>query len=375
MVNLVGELVTVQARLTQSANIKNDSEFIQIAEIVERLTWELRENALSIRMLPIESTFNKFNRLVRDLSKELGKKVDLITEGGETELDKNVIEKLNDPLVHIIRNCIDHGIENPETRKAKGKAETGKIIISALHSGTHVHIKIEDDGGGLNKEAILNKAVERGLIGPDAKLTDKEIFGLILQAGFSTAKEITNVSGRGVGLDVVKSAIETLRGSISIESSQGAGTIITLKLPLTLAIIEGLIIRIDEEHFVIPLSFVEECIELKADDKNKEGRRNLLNVRDEIVPYISLRKRFDIRNNQPEIEQVVVINNNNSKTGLLVDEIIGEHQTVIKSLGKYYKNIEVLSGATVLGNGTVALIMDVPKIIEEEIKLEESLIK
>ncbi len=371
MVNLVGELVTVQARLTQSANAKNDPEFMQVAEIIERLTWELRENALNIRMLPIGSTFNKFNRLVRDLSKELGKKTELITDGGETELDKNVIERLNDPLVHIIRNCIDHGIENPEERKEKGKDETGHISLSALHSGTHVHIKIKDDGAGLDKDAIFGKAVERGLVGQDAKLSDKEIYGLIFKPGFSTAKEITNVSGRGVGLDVVKSAVEALRGSFDIESNRGTGTTITLKLPLTLAIIEGLIIRIDEEHFVIPLSYVEECIELKSEDKRKIGRRKLLNVRDEIVPFVSLREKFDIKNNQPEIEQVVIINNNDGKTGLLVDEIIGEHQTVIKSLGKYYKNVEVLSGATVLGNGTVALIMDVPKIIEEAVKQEE----
>ncbi len=374
LVNLVGELVTVQARMTQSSAKKNDPEFIQIAEVLERLTWELRENALNIRMLPIGSTFNKFNRLVRDLSKELGKEVELVTDGGETELDKNVIERLNDPFVHVIRNCIDHGIESPELRKQKGKNAKGRINLSAIHSGTHVLIKIEDDGAGLNKEAILKKAVERGLITPETKLTEKETFGLIFQAGFSTANEVTNVSGRGVGLDVVRSSIEALRGSIEIESKEDSGTIITLKLPLTLAIIEGLVIRVDEEHFVIPLSFIEECIEFTLDNKKRSGGRNLINVRGEIIPFIPLRKKFEIYSNQPEIEQVVIINNGGAKTGLLVDEIIGQHQTVIKSLGKYYKNVEVLSGATVMGNGTVALIIDIPKLIEREIKEEASLV-
>ena len=373
LVNLVGELVTVQARLTQSAAKKNDSEFIQIAEIVERLTWELRETALNIRMLPIGSTFNKFNRLVRDLSKELGKEVELITEGGETELDKNVIERLNDPFVHIIRNCIDHGIENPELRVQKGKASKGRINLSAIHSGTHVLLKIEDDGAGLNKEAILKKAVERGLISAETKLTDKEIFGLIFQAGFSTANEVTNVSGRGVGLDVVRSSIEALRGSIELESKKDSGTIITLKLPLTLAIIEGLIIRVDEEHFVIPLSYIEECLEFTSG--NTGTGRQLINVRGEIVPYIPLRKVFNIYNNQPDIQQVVILNNNGVKTGLLVDEIIGQHQTVIKSLGKYYKSVEILSGATVLGNGTIALIIDIPKLVEKEVEEEEFLLR
>ena len=375
LVNLVGELVTVQARLAQTADKKKDPELLQISEIVERLTWELRDNALNIRMLPIGSTFNKFNRLVRDLSKELGKEVELITDGGETELDKNVIEKLNDPLVHIIRNCIDHGIENGEERIKKGKIKSGKIFLSAKHSGTHVLIKIEDDGAGLNKEAILKKAFERGVISEDAKLSDKEIYSLIFQPGFSTAKEITNVSGRGVGLDVVKTAIESLRGAVDVESKPDSGTVITLKLPLTLAIIEGLIVRIDEDFFAIPLSFVEECVELTSETKNKSNGRNLLKVRGELIPYIPLRERFHVSKNLPSIEQIVVVTEDGAKTGLVVDEIIGERQTVIKSLGSFYKNVEVMSGATVLGDGTVALIMDVPKLINSEIIEEKRFVE
>ncbi len=375
LVNLVGELVTVQARLSQTSEKKNDSELISIAEDVERLTWELRDNALSIRMIPIESTFSKFKRLIRDLSKELGKEVDLVTEGGETELDKNVIEKLNDPLVHIIRNSIGHGVENPEDRIVKGKERTGKILLSAIHSGTHVLIKIRDDGAGLNKEAIRQKAIERGLITNDAKLTEKEIFSLIFKPGFSTAKEVTNVSGRGVGMDVVQSAIESLRGSVEVESKTDQGTTITLKLPLTLAIIEGLIVKIDKDSFVIPLSYVEECIELTREAKKKTNGRNLIGVRGEIIPYVPLREKFNIKDNRPAIEQIVLINENSSKIGLVVDEIIGEYQVVIKSLGSYYKNVEMMSGATVLGDGTVALIIDVPKLIFSEIKKEELLLK
>jgi two-component system chemotaxis sensor kinase CheA len=371
LVDLVGELVTVQARLAQTANTNDIPELVSISEDVERLTWELRENALNIRMLPIGSTFNKFNRLVRDLSKELGKEVELVANGGETELDKNVIEKLNEPLVHIIRNCIDHGIEKPEVRLEKNKERSGRVYLSAMHSGTHVIIEIKDDGAGLNRQAIFEKAVERGLVPPDSELSDKEIFALIFNAGFSTAKTVTNVSGRGVGMDVVRSAIESLRGIIEVESREDEWTKIILKLPLTLAIIEGLIVRIDTEYFVIPLSFVEECIELTSQKKKESNGRNILNVRSEIIPYIPLRRKFKLYDNQPDIEQVVIVRNSNMKAGLVVDEIIGEHQTVIKSLGKYYRNVEVMSGATVLGDGTVALIVDISKLLNMEIKEEE----
>lgn len=374
LVNLVGELVTTQARVSQLASTMKDSVLINLSEDLERLTCELRDNALSIRMLPIGTTFTKFKRLVRDLSKDLNKNVELVTSGGETELDKNVIEKLNDPLVHIIRNSIDHGIETPGERIAKGKEKTGKIFLEAIHSGTHVYIKIKDDGKGLDKELLRLKAIEREIISPDTELTEKEIYNLIFNAGFSTAKSVTNVSGRGVGMDVVKNAIAALRGSVEVDSQPGDGTIITLKLPLTLAIIEGLIVRIDQDHFVIPLSSVHECIEFISGNEKKSGRRNLLNVRGEIVPYISLRERFDIYNNEPLIQQAVVLQDNGTKTGFIVDEIIGEHQTVIKSLGKYYKNVENMSGATILGDGTVALILDVPKLIASEVINENYLI-
>ncbi|MGO9014489.1 MAG: chemotaxis protein CheA [Dissulfurispiraceae bacterium] len=362
LVNLVGELVTVQARLTQTAAGREDSALLSIAEEVERLTSELRDNTMNIRMLPIGTTFSKFKRLVRDLSKELGKEIDLVTEGAETELDKTVIEKLNDPLVHLIRNSIDHGIEPPDSRKAAGKPGKGTIHLSAMHSGAHVLIQIRDDGAGLDKDAIRAKAVEKGLIPPGAELTEKEIFALVLAPGFSTAKAVTNVSGRGVGMDVVKQAIDALRGTIDISSQKGIGTTITLKLPLTLAIIDGLLVRIGEDHFVLPLSVVKECVELTKEDAAEAHRRHIANVRGRIIPYIKLRERFGINGSVPDIEQIVIAEIGDNNIGFIVDAVIGEHQTVIKSLGTFYKNVEGVSGATILGDGTVALILDVSKI-------------
>ena len=373
LVNLVGELVTVQSHLTQTVSKNNDPELVSIAEEVERLTWNLRDNVLNIRMIPIGTTFSHFNRLVRDLSKELGKKVKLETEGAETELDKNVIENLNDPLVHIIRNCIDHGIEQPEVRVSKGKPETGQVFLSAEHSGANVIIKIKDDGAGISLESIRNKAIHKGLIKPEEELSDKDIYRLIFSAGFSTAEEVTNVSGRGVGMDVVAKAIESLRGSVELESEPDVGTTIILKLPLTLAIIEGLLVKISQEYFIIPLSYVEECVELTEQDIENANGKHLANVRDELVPYIPIREKFDVQGSVPPIQQIVIINENNVRTGFVVDEIIGEHQTVIKSLGRFIKNVEGLSGLTILGDGTLSLIIDVPKLIKSA-ELEEIVI-
>ncbi|SNB44785.1 chemotaxis protein CheA [Geobacter sp. DSM 9736] len=366
LVNLVGELVTVQARLSQIASVQREPGLMAVAEEVERLTAELRDNALNIRMLPIGSTFSKFKRLVRDLSAELGKEIELTTEGAETELDKTVIEKLNDPLVHLIRNSIDHGIESPEVREAGGKPRQGTVHLAAVHSGDSVFITIKDDGAGLDKEAIRAKAVERGLIPATAELTDKEIFGQIFVPGFSTAKAVTSVSGRGVGMDVVKRSIEALRGSIELSSKRGEGTTITVKIPLTLAIIESLLVRIGEDRFVMPLAIVEECVELTREDVERAHGRHLANVRGQIVPYIPLRSKFAIRGDSPDIEQIVITEIEGRRVGFVVDDVIGEHQTVIKSLGRMYRDIDGLSGATILGDGTVALILDIPKLVQLE---------
>ncbi|MGE5497129.1 MAG: chemotaxis protein CheA [Syntrophothermus sp.] len=364
LVNLVGELVTVQARLTQTANLSNMPELVLIAEEVERLTWDLRDSALNMRMLPIGTTFSKFNRLVRDLSKELGKEVELITEGAETELDKTVIEKLNDPLVHIIRNSIDHGIELPQVRQSNGKNSRGLVRLSAAQAGGNVLIQIHDDGAGLDKELIREKAVSKGIISIDTELTDNDIYTLIFAPGFSTAQKVTNVSGRGVGMDVVKQAIESLRGSIEVESRKNEGTTITLKIPLTLAIIDGLLVQISDDYYILPLSAVEECIELTRKDIEKTHGRNLVNIRGEIVPFIRLRDTFGIRGNEPEIEQVVISSVNNGKVGFAVDKVIGSHQTVLKTLGKAFKSVQGVSGATILGDGRVALILDIHKVVQ-----------
>jgi two-component system chemotaxis sensor kinase CheA len=364
LVNLVGEMVTVQARLSQVSAYKNDPDLLSIAEEVERLTGELRDQTMSIRMMPIGTTFSKFKRLVRDLSKELGKEIELSTEGAETELDKTVIEKLNDPMVHLIRNCIDHAIETPDIRTAIGKPAQGMLHLSAKHSGAYVLIEIVDDGAGLDAEVIRAKAIEKGMIAPDAELTEKEIYSLILAPGFSTAKTVTNVSGRGVGMDVVKRAIDNLRGSIGITSQKGIGTTITLRLPLTLAIIEGLLVQIGKEYFVLPLSVVEECVELTREDIANAHGRHLANVRGQIVPYISLREQFAINGKIPEIEQIVIVGVEGHRVGFVIDNVIGEHQTVIKTLGRVYKDIVGISGATILGDGTVALILDIQKLVQ-----------
>ena len=363
LVNLVGELVTVQAHLTQTAAGHENSDFVAIAEEVERLTNELRDTALNIRMLPIGSTFSKFRRLVRDLSQELGKKIEMDTSGADTELDKTVIERLNDPMVHLIRNSIDHGIEMPDERLAAGKPPVGKVSLGAVHSGDSVLITIMDDGAGLDRDKILNKGIERGLVPSGAELSDKDVYNLIFAPGFSTAEKVTSVSGRGVGMDVVKKGIEALRGSIEINSSKGEGSVITLKIPLTLAIIESLLVRIGESFFVLPLASVEECVELSRKDVSNSHGRNLAAVRGAIVPYISLREQFGTIGDPPEIEQIVIALINGKKIGFVVDSVIGEHQTVIKSLGRVYRDIRGISGATILGDGAVALILDMPLLL------------
>ena len=362
LVDMVGELVTLQARFSQTSNEIGNGEMTTLTESLERLTSELRDGTMSLRMLPIGSTFSKFRRLVRDLSQELGKEVDMITKGGETELDKTVIEKLNDPLIHIIRNCIDHGIEEPETRKKAGKISTGTITLAAEHAGAFVHISIADDGGGLNKDKILKKAESREIISPGAQLTDEEIFHLIFAPGFSTASQVTNVSGRGVGMDVVKKAIEGLGGAVSVESKVDKYTKITLKIPLTLAIIEGLLVEVSGEHYVFPLATVEECIEHQKETDERDGK-NIISNRGEILPYVRLRELFNIETDHQDIEQIVVVNSNDSRVGFVVDRVIGDYQTVIKNLGKMYRNIRGISGATILGDGSVALILDVNKLV------------
>jgi len=359
LINLIGELVTVQTSLSEQAVNQNDSELLPIAEDVERLTRELRDVSMEIRLIPIGTLFNRFKRLVRDISQQQGKEIELILEGEETELDKTLIEQLNDPMVHLIRNSIDHGIEKSDIREKLGKNKKGQIHISATQSGADVVIEIKDDGKGIDPQVIRAKAVDKGLIPSDSQLSDSEILQLICAPGFSTAEKISNISGRGVGMDVVKRNIEGLRGSVDIKSQKGIGTTIVLKLPLTLGIIEGLLVKIAGNNYALPLSLVEDCM---AFGEKNNGQR-IIDVRGEIVPYIRLREQYEILEDPPPYEHIVITSVNDRKTGFVVDEIIGKHQIVIKTLGKMYKNIDGLSGATILGDGSVALILDVPKLI------------
>jgi len=362
LVDLVGELVTLQARLSQTSLDLKDASLSSISEQFERLISQLRDNTMSIRMLPIGSTFNKFRRVVRDLSIELGKEVELVTEGAETELDKTVIEKLSDPLVHIIRNSLDHGIEHPDERQKAGKPRSGIIRLAAQHSGAYVLIQVSDDGKGLDRDAIYQKAVERGLISPGQEIADPDLFLLIFEPGFSTAKVVTTVSGRGVGMDVVKREIDSLGGSVALESERGKGLLTTLKIPLTLAIIDGLLVRIEGEFFVIPLSSVDGCIEIKSSELNALGERRIINYRDDLVPFIPLRETFDTPGNEPGIEQIVITNSQDARIGFVVDQVVGDYQTVIKPLGRMFRDVDGISGATILGDGTVALILDVNRL-------------
>lgn len=365
LVNLVGEMVTVQSRLSQTAAQRADSELQSIAEEVERLTEELRDSTLNIRMLPIGSTFSKFKRLVRDIASDLKKEVDFQTAGADTELDKTVIEQLNDPLVHIIRNSMDHGLEMPADRERAGKPAQGTVFLSAEHSGDSVVIEIRDDGKGLDAEVIRQKAISQGLISAEEELSQRDIFNLIFAPGFSTAQKVTGLSGRGVGMDVVKRAIEGLRGTISLDSEKGVGTTVKLRIPLTLAIIESLLVEIDKSSFVLPLSAVEECVELTRNDVRDSHGRHLAHVRGELVPYVPLRQVFAINGEVPDVQQIVITNISGQRLGFVVDGVIGEHQTVIKSLGPMYKDVHCISGATILGDGSVALILDIVHLMQQ----------
>jgi two-component system chemotaxis sensor kinase CheA len=362
LVNLVGELVTVQARLSRVAADGQNPELVTVAEEVERLTEELRDTSLNIRMVPIGPSFGKFRRLVRDLANGIGREVDLETEGGDTELDKTVIDRLGDPLIHLLRNSIDHGIEGPEERERAGKPRRGTVRLAASYSGANVVIRVSDDGSGIDVEAVRRKAVERGLVGEHDQRTERELFALMFLPGFSTSAKITSISGRGVGLDVVKRAVEVLRGAVRVESRRGQGTTFEVRLPLTLAIIEGLEVVVGAEHFIIPLSAVKECVELAGRARAGSGRR-LADIRGELVPYVTLRDWFSVPGDPPPLEQIVVTETDGFGVGLVVDYVVGEQQTVIKPLGRVFRGVLGLAGATIQGDGSVALILDIAQLV------------
>ncbi|APO55696.1 chemotaxis protein CheA [Bradyrhizobium diazoefficiens] len=362
LMDRVGELVIAQARLTQLASSGSDLSIKMIAEEIERLASSLRDTTMGARMVPIGSLFGRFRRLIHDLSRDLSKPVEFVTTGEDTELDKTMIECLADPLVHLIRNAIDHGIEDTATRAANGKTEQGRIELAAVHSGAQVLVTVKDNGGGLNTARIRAKAEEQGLIAAGAVLTDHEIHQFLFHPGFSTAQTISALSGRGVGMDVVKRTIENMRGTIDLSTKPGEGTTVTLRLPLTLAIIEGLLIRVGEGRYIIPLSAVEECVELTAEDERSRGR-NFLNVRGNLVPFLRLREIMSSSGAPDRHQKTIIISTGESRVGLVADQIIGNHQTVIKSLSKLHSDVTIFSGATILGDGTAALILDVAQLV------------
>lgn len=362
MMDRVGELVIAQARLSQLAATSSDPSVKLIAEEIERLAGSLRDTTMGARMVPIGSVFGRFRRLVHDLSLELSKPVDLVTSGEDTELDKTMIECLADPLVHLIRNAIDHGIEATAARVAAGKTEKGRIELHAVHSGAQVLVTVRDNGAGLNTARIRAKAEEQGLIAPGAELPDADIHQFMFHPGFSTAQTISALSGRGVGMDVVKRTIETMRGSIDLSTRPGEGTTVTLRLPLTLAIIEGLLIRVGDARYIIPLSAVEECVELTAEDQRARGR-HFLNIRGDLVPYLMLRDILQSTVSPDTYQKTIIVSTGETRVGLVADQIIGNHQTVIKSLSKLHSDVTIFSGATILGDGTAALILDVAQLV------------
>lgn len=365
LMDRVGELVIAQSRLSQLAGGSGDLLLRAVSEDVERLSGELRDTMMVLRMVPVTHLFSRFRRLVHDLAHETGKTIELVTEGESTEVDKSVIERLADPLVHLVRNSCDHGLENPADRLAAGKPEAGRIMLSARQQAGEVIITIKDDGRGINKERVRAKAESSGLIAANASLSDQELYQLIFQPGFSTAATVTNLSGRGVGMDVVKRTIDALRGTINVTSHPGQGSEISLAIPLTLAIIDGLLVRVGAGRYVIPLSAVEECLELSIEDDMRSRGRSFISLRDNLVPFLRLRDLFRTGTKPDPFQKVVVISTGSERVGLVVDQIIGDHQTVIKAMSKLHHDVATFSGATILGDGDVALILDVGHLVSE----------
>ncbi len=366
LINMVGELVITQSMLSQmSENFKiEDIERLKDGiDQLERNTREMQENVMQIRMLPISFSFNRFPRLVRDLASTLGKNIELKMSGEQTELDKTVMEKIGDPLVHLVRNSLDHGIEMPDVRKAAGKPEIGILQLNAFHEGGNIVIEIIDDGAGLNKERILSKARENGLIGENEVLPDEKIHELIFAPGFSTAAVVSDVSGRGVGMDVVMRNIRDLGGVVEIKSEEGVGSTFTIRLPLTLAILDGQLIRVGEHVYIIPLISIIESLQIELENCNKvAGKAELYKLRDEYISVMRLHELFNVIPNSTQLDNglLVVAESEGQKVGLFVDDLMAQQQVVIKSLETNYQKVDGISGATILGDGTVAMILDLP---------------
>ncbi|MDR0718151.1 MAG: chemotaxis protein CheA, partial [Treponema sp.] len=341
------------------------------AQNLGRITGELQEGVMRIRMVPISQIFSRFPRLVRDLSKSLDKKINLVIEGEETELDKSVVEDLLDPIMHSVRNSVDHGIESAEERKAMGKPEEGMVLLKASNEGNMIIIEISDDGGGIDVEAVKAKAVERGIISPNKILPDAEAYNLIFEPGFSTSKTITNISGRGVGLDVVRRSIEKLNGSVTVHSEHGKGTTFTIKLPLTLAIIQGLLVRVGPEIYSIPITSVIESLRVKPEDIRKIDNNEVFNIRNDVISLLRLGRLFGIHSDeQQEYYFIVIVGSADKKMGFMVDSLIGEEDVVIKPLRDQFTNSPGIAGASILGDGSVSLIIDVGQLLDLGLKKE-----
>jgi len=361
LINQVGELVIAGAGVGLLAQRNKDSAMQEAMSSMSRLIEEVRDGAMRLRMVEIGETFNRFRRVVRDVSKELSKDIELVINGAETELDKSVVERLGDPLTHLVRNAMDHGIEPADVRAAHGKPVSATIELRAYHDAGHIVVEVCDDGGGLNRERILAKAVQRGLISADAQLADAEVWNLIFEPGFSTAAKVSNLSGRGVGMDVVKRGIEALRGSVEIDSVAQEGTTIRIRLPLTLAIIDGFLMRVAAVHQVVPLDTVLECVEIGAE---LPPGQDYFDLRGEVLPLLRLREHFALQGQVGRRQNVVVVKALGRKAGLVVDELKGEFQAVIKPLGELFAAVRGLTGSTILGSGEVALVLDVPGLLD-----------
>lgn len=363
LINLIGELVITGSNVKQISETEEKVGISKAVTDMSKLIEELRDSTMGIRMVPIGETFSRFERVVRDLSREKNKKIDLNIMGGETELDKTLIDKISDPLIHLIRNSVDHGIGTPAEREKLGKPVTGTLTLNAYHETGSIVIEVSDDGSGLDNEKILSKAIEQGLARPDQTFSEDELHQFIFQPGFSTAKEVTNISGRGVGMDVVKKNIESLRGNVFLESEKGKGTTVRIHLPLTLAIIDGFMVRIADSYYVLALDMVVECTEITKEELDSKEGGNYINLRGDVLPFMRMRDFFRETGVEPEKPKVVVVEYSRKKIGLVVDDLIGEFQTVIKPMGKIFSKLQWLSGSTILGTGEVAYILDVPKLI------------
>jgi len=370
LINLVGELVITQAMLAQNSQGLDPALYQQLAAglaDLDRNTRDLQESVMSIRMIPMSMVFSRFPRMLRDLAAKLGKKVDFVTLGEATELDKGLVEKITDPLTHLVRNSCDHGIESPADRVAKGKPETGTITLSASHQGGSIVIEVRDDGRGLSREKLLKKARERGIPAPDS-MSDAEVWSLIFAPGFSTADVVTDVSGRGVGMDVVKKNITALGGTVDIDSAEGYGMRVSVRLPLTLAIMDGMSVGVGEEVYILPLSSVVESFQVQGDMvKTIGGSGRVVEVRDEYMPVLELERVFDVP--RFDFEHVsgimVVVEAEGGRVALLVDELLGQQQVVVKNLEANYRKVNDVSGATIMGDGRVALILDVGSLVRK----------